>query len=384
MLELRHLSKFCTALVVAAIISPGLSVASEANFPTLDDLYERNGVWYKKFSNDRYSGKVFLYKDIADSITVGVFRDGIRTEEIEHYFSDGSFEGREWRENGQLKFYEMYHPNGVLRRKESFDAKGDPVDGVITEYYPTGFVKSETRTLNGQAHGDHIMYREDGSKAFRTSYQHGVRHGESINYDFGGFEITSNWAEGRLHGLSRERKDGVTVRLKEYVSGKLVFDEPLPDLIDWHFPICEIKSSLSQFCKSLLEATRYHRAYSKTELTIERVWRLKGHVTNKRNTVPQEHLKHLTKDELRLSSEDWIYTFQTIKNGDGYQIRMTDDAKIASYSVIETFDLKWSEQFKTWSIVGSVVDYIAGSKADKEIEGIYVSYEQPIYFIEGF
>jgi hypothetical protein len=129
-----------------------------------------------------------------------------------------------------------------------------------------------------------------------------------------------------------------------------------------YFPLCKIRSSLGPSCKS----------YSPEE-------------SNKFSpSTPGDFVATIKRNKLEIHEDDWYYSFSLEREGDGkYSLRFTDDALTASYLVSNTFYLIWEEKIHNWTIVGERLNYIQGSDDEKEAEGKYESFDEPIPFLSS-
>jgi antitoxin component YwqK of YwqJK toxin-antitoxin module len=96
----------------------------------MDDLVERDGLFYKKFSNVPFTGAV-------EGRRQGIINNGKR-------------------EGCWISFYE----NGQLSGKYCF--KNGIWDGPVRTYYPTGQVYSEGIYKTGKREGRHVEYFSNG------------------------------------------------------------------------------------------------------------------------------------------------------------------------------------------------------------------------------
>ena len=89
-----------------------------------------------------------------------------------------------------------------------------------------------------------------------------------------------------------------------------------------------------------------------------------------KNEISSGGLKPLSVTHfLEFISDDWTYRFEIFEVHDQLKIRFIDDAKFASYEVIEIFDVERLPNGSQWELVGSTVEYISGSAEDKRLKG---------------
>ena len=137
-----------TILFISLLSSPSWSV-------TFGDLVRRNNLFYEKFSDVPFTGKVTGKEQ-------GSFKNGER---------DGAWVG--YRENGQLWYEENYksgkregarvgyHDNGQLRYKANF--KNGNYEGALVEYWINGQLESKGNFKSNKKEGLWVSYNEDGT-----------------------------------------------------------------------------------------------------------------------------------------------------------------------------------------------------------------------------
>jgi hypothetical protein len=126
------------------------------------DLVERNGVYFKKFTDVPFEGR------LAPPDT-GVFRRG--------------------RPEGKFLLTLLKNNNRIL---------------------------SERSYLNGRPHGTWVRYNLDGTLDYRKNYRDGVRHGPYISYRMDGqLSLKGNYKNGKWDGPCETDDDGYGTRLDE-------------------------------------------------------------------------------------------------------------------------------------------------------------------------
>ena len=130
-------------LVIIFLTLPALVSAETVSF---DDLVKRNYLFYKKFSDSPFTGKV-------NGRIQGIIKRGKR-------------QGL-WLE---------YHENGQLKAKANF--KDGKLHGLDEWYYKNGQLEQKKNYKDGELHGLAELYRENGQ-----------------------LKAKGNWKDGKLHGL---------------------------------------------------------------------------------------------------------------------------------------------------------------------------------------
>jgi len=117
----------------------------------LDELVERGGVYYEKFSDIPFTGKV----------------SGIKQGEMKN----GKREG---------KWFEYYWTNGQLYEKGSY--KNGKKEGEWVRYYENGSLSRKENYRNGLQEGERVGYHENGRLFSKGSYKNGKREGAWVYY----------------------------------------------------------------------------------------------------------------------------------------------------------------------------------------------------------
>ena len=132
---------------------------------TMDDLVERNDLYYKKFTNVPFTGEI-------SGIENGSFVKGKTTGEWLYYTEDDELEYVHNYKDGILDgLSELYHENGQLWWTGNY--KDGKQHGLWEWYYKNGQVQSRGNYKDGKQHGLWELYNEDGFKITRK-YKNGV------------------------------------------------------------------------------------------------------------------------------------------------------------------------------------------------------------------
>ena len=119
----------------------------------LDELEDREGVFYLKNSNSPYTGKCF-----------------------------------------------EFHENGQKETEMTF--KGGKMDGPAVWWYENGQKKSEENYKDGKPDGLLVYWYENGQKQTEINYKDGKPHGIGFNwYENGQKEAEGNHKDGKMDGL---------------------------------------------------------------------------------------------------------------------------------------------------------------------------------------
>jgi antitoxin component YwqK of YwqJK toxin-antitoxin module len=158
----------------------------EVNF---DDLVERQGLLYKKFSSDPISGKAIGKK-------TGLLRKSKR-------------EGI-WR---------SYREDGSLREETSY--QGGVEHGLKTYWYENGNKEEEGTYKDGEKHGLFTNWYENGNKLRERTYKDGEDHGPyTLWYENGNKRVEGTYKNDNTQGLwTYYDQDGSIARRRTYENG---------------------------------------------------------------------------------------------------------------------------------------------------------------------
>ena len=122
---MRHI---LTSVVFVVLLFPSLALGEEV---TLDDLVKTDGLFYKKFTDVPFTGKI--------------------TGSEQGKIKNGKKEGP----------WVVYHDNGQLSRKGDF--KNGEEEGPLVVYYENGRLSFKGNYKNGEKDGPWVYYHEDGT-----------------------------------------------------------------------------------------------------------------------------------------------------------------------------------------------------------------------------
>jgi len=171
------------ALMFSLFSSPAFSL-------TIDDLVERQGLYYKKFTNTPYSGDV-------GGKHQGKIKNG-KKEGVWDYY----------RESGQLAATEVYK-NG----KENGESVG---------YTKNGNVYYRGQMKDGLAVGEWLTYFFDSSQvSTKQTFKDGKEHGLTYGYNKdGSLDYTVEVSQGKWNGLYTDYdEDGTVWKTTEFKNG---------------------------------------------------------------------------------------------------------------------------------------------------------------------
>ena len=131
-----------------------MSLSTPAWSEDIDDLVERDGLYFKKFTQVPFTGKVTGHKQ-------GSIKDGKRVGSWVGYWSNGQLHYKGEYSNGIfVGEWVWYYDNGQLRTKGKYNTN-DLLNSVLTSTYG----------MNGYRIGEWVTYNKDGILISKEIYE---------------------------------------------------------------------------------------------------------------------------------------------------------------------------------------------------------------------
>ena len=165
---------------------------------TIDGLVERNGLYYKKFSNIPFTGQI-------SGEQVGQLKKGKKHGEWTNYYEDGQLNKLANFDNGIADgVWETYYKNGQVKSKQIL--KDGLVTGTLKEFHENGQLSySAEYNQRGKKHGAVIGYYDSGQLRFIGTHENGEMSGEWKRFDENWrLESIRQWKYNTFHGPSIE------------------------------------------------------------------------------------------------------------------------------------------------------------------------------------
>ena len=140
---MKPIKTLLTILFISLLSSPSWSV-------TIGDLVERDGLYYEKFTDAPFNGKV--------------------TGKEQGSFKNGQREGS----------WVSYHENGQLYRKGNY--KNSKREGAWVGYFENGQLSFKENYKNGKEEGEYISYWGDGRLLTKGNFKNGKATGAWVGY----------------------------------------------------------------------------------------------------------------------------------------------------------------------------------------------------------
>ena len=130
-----------------------------------DELVERDGLYYPKFSDVPFTGEI-------TGTSQGSLKNGKK---------DGD--------------WVSFHSNGQLSSKGNY--KNGKKEGIWVTYWSTGQLWHSETHKNGKTEGDWVSYHPNGKVSFKGNYKNGKREGIFFTYnETGGVRFKDTYKDG--------------------------------------------------------------------------------------------------------------------------------------------------------------------------------------------
>ena len=137
-----------------------ITLAEELHFR---DLVQRDGYYYKKFTDIPYTGNIN-----TDGIIFGRIENGKKEGYWSYYHDNGQIMMKGLYENGESEGeWEYYHNNGQLKTKIFF--KNGKKEGPAVYYWSNGQLDAKGNYKNDKSDGDWIYFHSTGEKDLKFS-----------------------------------------------------------------------------------------------------------------------------------------------------------------------------------------------------------------------
>jgi len=155
-------------ILLLVFLFPSLALGEEV---TMDDLVEREGLYYKKFTEVPFTGKV-------TGIQQGKIKNGKREGPWVFYHDNGQiWEKGEFKNGNAEGLWVEYHENGQLFMKGNH--KSGKGEGPWVSYFSNGQLMFKGTYKNGKEDGPWVFYNPDGTVS--EKYTGTYKNGEKVN-----------------------------------------------------------------------------------------------------------------------------------------------------------------------------------------------------------
>ena len=158
-----------TSVVLVVLLIPALAMGGEV---TMDDLVERDGLSYKKFTDVPFTGEVTG----ETQGLFGSFKDGKKDGPWVVYWDNGQLSTKGTYKDGKLDGpWVVYWDNGQLMSKGTY--RDGKEDGPYVFYYDNGQLSTKGTFKDGKKDGPWVYYHDNGTvdEKFTGTYKDGVK-----------------------------------------------------------------------------------------------------------------------------------------------------------------------------------------------------------------
>jgi antitoxin component YwqK of YwqJK toxin-antitoxin module len=172
-----------TLLILFAVLML-FGVSGSVMGETIENLVLRDGLYFKKFSDVPFTGKV------VEEGEKGSIRDGKKEGPWVSYFDTGQLSTKGNYKNGEREGpWVSYHNNGQLFYK--FNYKNGKVNGHGVTYHIGGKLLDEGNYKNGEREGPHVSYDAFGYGVLteKGNYNNDKKEGAWIYFNCNIFDV---------------------------------------------------------------------------------------------------------------------------------------------------------------------------------------------------
>ena len=142
---------------------------------SMDDLVERDGLYYEVYSDDIFIGDVVVGKEQGKVIK------GKREGEWLEYYKNGEVKEKSNFKDGKAEGESIvYYDNGKLRGKGNY--KDGKAEGEIFSYFENGESELIANFKDGKLEGEFLSYYKNGQLKEKSNYKDGKAEGEHLSY----------------------------------------------------------------------------------------------------------------------------------------------------------------------------------------------------------
>jgi antitoxin component YwqK of YwqJK toxin-antitoxin module len=144
-----------------------LSSPSWSEGLSMDDLVERNGLYYKKFTDVPFTGEI-------SGLETGSFKKGEKNGKWIHFYKNGQLFVKGNYKDGKREdgLWEFFYENGQLLWKGNYQDGKD--DGLWEFYHKNGQLQGKGNYKDGKPDGLWEYFNEDGSLKRTKTWKDGT------------------------------------------------------------------------------------------------------------------------------------------------------------------------------------------------------------------
>ena len=155
-----------------------------------DDLVERDGLRYEKFTSVPFTGSVYTEYTGGKRVENGEYADGLREGPWILYYENSQLDRKgSYKSGNRVGPWEFYLESGQLKIASSFNKDGEQ-EGLLELYYKNGQLEVRSFYKKGKENGPVEVYYENGQLHFKGSMKDGEFDGLVEYYNEAGVMIT--------------------------------------------------------------------------------------------------------------------------------------------------------------------------------------------------
>jgi antitoxin component YwqK of YwqJK toxin-antitoxin module len=182
---MKHIKTLLTILFILLLSSPSWSV-------TFGDLMQRDGLFYKKFTDVPFTGEVTGLIALDNWSEQGSVKNGKMEGVWFTYHKDGQLKSKGNYNNGKKDGTWFYYRENIKTLWQKGNYKNDMIEGSWTEYYDNGQLYYRGKYKDWLRDGYWIMYWENGQLKSKGNYKRDNQEGFWIYYNENG----NIWEDG--------------------------------------------------------------------------------------------------------------------------------------------------------------------------------------------
>ena len=213
------MKRFLTPILLLTLLFPTLAFGE-----TMNDLVKRDGLFYKKFTEVPFTGKItgnntrgFLRNGKRDGPWMSYhengqlwikesYKDGKKDGPIVRYCSNRQLGHKGTYKNGKKDGPIIgYHCDGGIKVKGSYE--DGKKDGPWVQYLKSGHVSEKGSYTDGKKDGPWISYHDNGQLNYKGTYKKGKKEGPWVSYhDNGGLADNDHYRDGQPESIIKLAK----------------------------------------------------------------------------------------------------------------------------------------------------------------------------------
>ena len=195
-------------LMAFAILTIGCG-EKKSDGVNVDELEDREGVFYLRSLNSPYTGMSFEFHENGNKKSEETWKDGKQHGLAHLYYENGKREQESnWKDGKPTGLITDWYEDG--QKKAEGNWKDGKQEGPSAFWYKNGQKKEVGNWKNDERDGTHSSWHENGQKMENATYKKGKPDGRSLTWhENGQTKSETNWKNGQMDGtLTLWHKNG--------------------------------------------------------------------------------------------------------------------------------------------------------------------------------